>query len=137
MYWWACVLDIRLKRCLLLCLGLSIKTQELYVIVFCSRYVDLFVYKVSLYNTCMKIAFIGSALFIVYVMRYKRPYCSVIINISHVNMCRLMMPLLIASLILSISFLEPFFLLFALIMDSRVIPTNLQIFTFSFFSMGY
>jgi hypothetical protein len=35
--------------------GISLKTQELYVIVFCSRYIDLLWNFASLYNWCMKV----------------------------------------------------------------------------------
>lgn len=58
-------------------LGLSCKTQEIYLIVFCMRYIDLFMYYISLYNTLMKVFFISSTAFIVYLMRYKKPYCTV------------------------------------------------------------
>ena len=58
-------------------LGLSCKTQELYLIVFCVRYLDLFMYFISLYNTFMKIFFISSTAFIIYLMRYKKPFCTV------------------------------------------------------------
>jgi len=52
-------------------LGISYKTQVLYVIVFCTRYLDLFTNFVSIYNTVMKVFFISSSIFIVYLMRYK------------------------------------------------------------------
>jgi ER lumen protein retaining receptor len=39
------------------------------------RYIDLFMYYVSLYNTCMKVFFIGSSALIIYAMRFKKPYC--------------------------------------------------------------
>lgn len=35
--------------------GLSLKTQALYLAVFCCRYMDLFFYFISLYNTVMKV----------------------------------------------------------------------------------
>ena len=57
-------------------LGISCKTQEIYLIVFCVRYMDLFLYFVSVYNTVMKIFFIGSTALIVYLMRFKKPFCS-------------------------------------------------------------
>ena len=57
--------------------GLSCKTQELYLVVFCMRYVDLFMYYVSLYNTLMKIFFISSTAFIIYLMRFRKPFCTV------------------------------------------------------------
>ena len=34
-------------------------------------------YMVSIYNTCMKLAFISATLYILYLMRYKKPYCLV------------------------------------------------------------
>lgn len=58
-------------------IGLSCKTQELYLIVFCVRYLDLFMYYISMYNTLMKLFYISSTAFIIYLMRYKKPYCTV------------------------------------------------------------
>ncbi|CAN6483819.1 unnamed protein product [Victoria cruziana] len=37
------------------CAGISLKTHELYVLVFITRYVDLFTDFISLYNTVMKV----------------------------------------------------------------------------------
>ncbi|TMX01167.1 ER lumen protein-retaining receptor A isoform X1 [Solanum lycopersicum] len=54
------------------CSGISLKTQELYAIVFVARYLDLFTDFISLYNTVMKLVFIGSSLAIVWCMRYHR-----------------------------------------------------------------
>jgi ER lumen protein retaining receptor len=51
------------------CAGISLKTQELYLLVFLCRYVDLFTNFISMYNTIMKILFIGTTLYIVYLMR--------------------------------------------------------------------
>ena len=59
------------------CKGVSAKTQEIYLLVFCARYLDLFMYMVSLYNTTMKIAFISATFFILFLMKYKSPICSV------------------------------------------------------------
>ena len=56
------------------CHGLSCKTQEIYLIVFCTRYLDLFLYVISFYNTSMKIGFILSTAYIIYLMRFKKPY---------------------------------------------------------------
>ncbi|OZJ02618.1 ER lumen protein-retaining receptor [Bifiguratus adelaidae] len=53
------------------CAGISFKSQLLYALVFITRYIDLFFYWVSLYNTLMKIFFIGSSLYIVYLMQVK------------------------------------------------------------------
>ncbi|KAL7053566.1 hypothetical protein AAHC03_026404 [Spirometra sp. Aus1] len=51
--------------------GLSGKTQMLFALVFTTRYLDLFVYMVSLYNTLMKVAFIALSYFTVYSMYIK------------------------------------------------------------------
>ncbi|KAL0678865.1 hypothetical protein Bca4012_006846 [Brassica carinata] len=51
------------------CAGISLKTQELYALVFLTRYMDLITDYVSLYNTVMKIVFIVSSLAIVWCMR--------------------------------------------------------------------
>lgn len=51
--------------------GISLKSQILYCIVFLTRYIDV-VYKYhSLYNTCMKIFFLGSSFYTVYLMTFK------------------------------------------------------------------
>ncbi|KAI8525718.1 hypothetical protein RHMOL_Rhmol13G0251800 [Rhododendron molle] len=51
------------------CSGISLKTQELYALVFVTRYLDLFTDFISVYNTVMKLVFIGSTLAIVWCMR--------------------------------------------------------------------
>jgi len=51
------------------CAGISLKSQELYALVFTTRYVDLF--DSSLYNGVMKIIFLATSYSIVYMMRYK------------------------------------------------------------------
>ncbi|KAI9025251.1 ER lumen protein retaining receptor [Phycomyces nitens] len=58
------------------CSGISLKTQILYAIVFCTRYLDLFTIFVSVYNSCMKGFFIVSSLYTVYLMkiRFKQSY---------------------------------------------------------------
>lgn len=48
--------------------GISLKTQVLYVIVFCTRYIDLLWNFASMYNWCMKILFIASSVGIVFIM---------------------------------------------------------------------
>ena len=50
--------------------GISCKTQEIYLIVFLTRYMDLFMYYVSLYNTLMKIFFISVTLIIIYLIKF-------------------------------------------------------------------
>jgi hypothetical protein len=51
--------------------GISFKTQLLYAIVFCTRYVDLLTSFVSLYNSVMKVFFIASSLYIVFLIKFK------------------------------------------------------------------
>ncbi|KAL6590141.1 ER lumen protein retaining receptor [Neocallimastix californiae] len=51
--------------------GISFKSQVLYVVVFCTRYLDIFTNYVSIYNTVMKIFFLCSSIFIVYLMKFK------------------------------------------------------------------
>ncbi|KAF9938641.1 endoplasmic reticulum retention protein [Mortierella antarctica] len=51
--------------------GISFKTQVLYAAVFLTRYLDLYTQFLSLYNTSMKIFFISSSLYIVYLMKIK------------------------------------------------------------------
>ncbi|KAJ1306071.1 hypothetical protein OPQ81_010783 [Rhizoctonia solani] len=51
--------------------GISFKTQALYVVVFLTRYIDLPYNYVSLYNTFMKIFFIASSVYILYLMKSK------------------------------------------------------------------
>ncbi|KAJ1653966.1 endoplasmic reticulum retention protein [Dispira simplex] len=52
------------------CAGISLKTQALYFLVFLTRYLDLFVYFISVYNTLM-VFFIGSAGYIIYQIWYE------------------------------------------------------------------
>ncbi|KAJ4721006.1 ER lumen protein-retaining receptor [Melia azedarach] len=54
------------------CAGISLKTQELYVLVFLTRYLDLFTRYVSFYNSIMKLVFIGTSIAIVWYMRYHK-----------------------------------------------------------------
>nr|CAC40612.1 ERD2 protein [Scherffelia dubia] len=54
------------------CRGISLKTQELYALVFACRYLDLFTSYISLYNTVMKLVFLGTSFSIIYYMRYHK-----------------------------------------------------------------
>ena len=54
--------------------GISLKTQELYVIVFVARYLDLFWNFLSIYNWVMKVIFITASLSIVYIIRFGVPH---------------------------------------------------------------
>lgn len=56
------------------CTGVSAKTQEIYLIVFCTRYMDLFFTFISFYNTIMKILFISVTIYILFLMHIKLPY---------------------------------------------------------------
>lgn len=51
------------------CAGVSLKTQELYALVFATRYLDIFTDFISFYNTFMKLIFLGSSFSIVWYMR--------------------------------------------------------------------
>ncbi|KAJ3576554.1 hypothetical protein NP233_g341 [Leucocoprinus birnbaumii] len=53
------------------CRGISFKTQALYVAVFVTRYLDLFWHYVSLYNSVMKLFFIASSCYTLYLMKDK------------------------------------------------------------------
>ena len=52
-------------------IGISFKTQALYVGVFVARYLDVLYSWVSLYNSVMKIFFIASSVYILYLMKVK------------------------------------------------------------------
>ena len=52
------------------CAGISFKSQCLYAVVFATRYLDLTWNYVSLYNTFMKLFFIASSFYILYLMRF-------------------------------------------------------------------
>ena len=53
--------------------GISMRTQELYLIVFLARYVDLLWNFNSIYNYCLKILFISASGAIVYFMKFGVP----------------------------------------------------------------
>eukprot|EP00929_Paragymnodinium_shiwhaense_P090466 TRINITY_DN5065_c0_g2_i1.p1 TRINITY_DN5065_c0_g2~~TRINITY_DN5065_c0_g2_i1.p1 ORF type:complete len:219 (+),score=51.57 TRINITY_DN5065_c0_g2_i1:117-773(+) len=57
------------------CAGISCRMQEMYAIVFICRYLDLLWSFVSVYNTAMKVIFITSTVYLVYIMRVKPPIC--------------------------------------------------------------
>lgn len=54
------------------CRGISLRTQELYFLVFVCRYLDLFYSFISWYNTVMKLVFLASSGTIIYLMRFHR-----------------------------------------------------------------
>ncbi|KAJ3189839.1 endoplasmic reticulum retention protein [Gaertneriomyces sp. JEL0708] len=51
--------------------GISFKTQLLYTIVFCTRYLDLFFKVYSIYNSIMKIFFISTSFYVLFLMKKK------------------------------------------------------------------
>ncbi|KAK6200163.1 ER lumen protein retaining receptor [Scheffersomyces amazonensis] len=51
--------------------GISLKSQALYVLVYVSRYINLFTKYYSLYNSVLKVFFIGSSVYTVYIMTHK------------------------------------------------------------------
>lgn len=53
------------------CAGISGKSQALFALVFTTRYLDLFTSFISLYNTSMKIFFISSSFFTVFLIYFK------------------------------------------------------------------
>lgn len=53
--------------------GISLRTQELYLLVFCARYVDLFWNFSSMYNWFLKVLFISCSSAIVYFLRFGAP----------------------------------------------------------------
>lgn len=55
------------------CAGVSCRMQEMYVIVFACRYLDLLWSFISVYNTVMKVVFITASVYLVYLMRVKPP----------------------------------------------------------------
>ncbi|KAI9262751.1 ER lumen protein retaining receptor 1 [Sporodiniella umbellata] len=53
------------------CVGISLKSQWLYCLVFLTRYVDVIYKYHSVYNTVMKVFFLGSSFYTVYLMMSK------------------------------------------------------------------
>lgn len=56
--------------------GISLKTQELFLLVFVTRYVDLVFHYVSVYNTTMKLLYLIFSSAIVFGIRFKEPFRS-------------------------------------------------------------
>ena len=57
-------------------MGISMKTQELYLVVFVTRYLDLFTTFYSVYNSCMKVLYIASTAYILYLVKGTEPFKS-------------------------------------------------------------
>jgi ER lumen protein retaining receptor len=54
--------------------GISMKTQEMYLIVFVARYLDLFTTFYSVYNSVMKVLYITTTAYILYMVRATEPF---------------------------------------------------------------
>lgn len=54
-------------------LGLSYKTQEIFLVVFIFRYIDIFTWR-TLYLFVMKVLFISFTAYTIYLMRFKKPF---------------------------------------------------------------
>ncbi len=53
--------------------GISVKTHELYLLVFVTRYLDLFTTFYSFYNSIMKLVYIASTSAIIYTIKFQEP----------------------------------------------------------------
>lgn len=56
--------------------GISVRTQELFLLVFVTRYLDLFTTFYSIYNSCMKILYICTTALVIYTIKVKEPIAS-------------------------------------------------------------
>lgn len=117
---------------LMLLAGISLKTQELYAIVFLARYLDLFTDFISVYNTVMKLVFIGSSLAIVWCMRMhravKRTYDKEVDTFRHYF-------LILASFILALLLHEKF--TFQEVTIFTIFPSSILHILSAKFSLGY
>jgi len=95
------------------CVGISLKTQLLYCIVFSCRYLDLFWNFWSMYNWVMKVIFIISSYAIVYNMKFRNPICRTYdAAMDNFNVAFLIVPCAIIALFWNITF-TPFEVLWA------------------------
>src|SRR3569623_674594 len=53
--------------------GISVRTHELFLLVFITRYLDLFTTFYSVYNSVMKIVYIVTTASIIYTIKYQEP----------------------------------------------------------------
>lgn len=56
--------------------GISVRTHELFLVVFVTRYLDLFTTFYSIYNSVMKVLYIGTTALIIFAIRFQEPICS-------------------------------------------------------------
>lgn len=54
--------------------GISVKSHELFLIVFVTRYLDLFTTFYSVYNSVMKVLYICTTSMIIYTIRFTKPF---------------------------------------------------------------
>ena len=47
----------------------------MYLLVFITRYMDLFTRFISIYNTVFKVLFIAATAYIIFLIKFKRPFC--------------------------------------------------------------
>ena len=81
------------RASLCVCAGISLRSLELYLLVFCTRYLDLFTYFYSLYNSVLKVFYIATAALAIYLTRHylsnevnsniHRPYDPEMDTVSH------------------------------------------------------
>ncbi|KAI9465175.1 ER lumen protein retaining receptor [Lactarius psammicola] len=110
------------------CRGISFKTQALYATVFITRYLDLFFpSQLSLYNIVMKIFFIGSSVYILFLMKVRfRPTNDPSIDTFRVEY--LIGPALILALLFNYSYsLTEVFWSFSIFLESVAILPQLFI----------
>ncbi|GKY93778.1 hypothetical protein MPSEU_000345000 [Mayamaea pseudoterrestris] len=53
--------------------GISVRTHELFLVVFLTRYLDLFTSFYSIYNSVMKVVYISATAAIIYMIRFQEP----------------------------------------------------------------
>ena len=86
------------------CAGISVRTQEIYLIVFLTRYVDVFWNFLSMYNTTMKVLFIAVTTFTIYLMRFHREVSSTASDES--DSTTMVLGMLFACLVLAVIYNE-------------------------------
>jgi len=109
------------------CRGISFKTQALYATVFVTRYLDLFSSWHSIYNVVMKIFFISSSIYVLYLMKVRfRPTNDPSIDTFRVEY--LLGPALILALLFNYSYsLSEVFWSFSIFLESVAILPQLFI----------
>ena len=85
------------------CAGVSLKSIELYFLVFITRYIDLFTVYISLYNTCMKLFYIASTGTLIYLIRNKY-YASYDKEHDNFNVLFLIVPSALLALVINDEF---------------------------------